>query len=177
MTPQTSIKLAVDTAPFQHRFLTVILCVFLVLVERGLAQWGLFFDSAPLISFLVVAYLGLFFPALMPIGSVFLIGLFCDFLSLDPFGMRSFSLTVFYVFIRWQSEPLREEDFITIWAQISLLFMVLSGARLVIYFALNWSLPDVLSLSYQTGMTILIFPIVFVAGSFISTLLQRNLQT
>ena len=48
MTPQSSIKLAVDTAPFQHRFLTFIWCLFLILVERGLAQWGLFFDSTPL---------------------------------------------------------------------------------------------------------------------------------
>lgn len=177
MTPQSSIKLAVDTAPFQHRFLSLMLCAFLVLVERGLAQWSLFFDSTPLISFLIIAYLGLFFPALLPIGSVFFIGLFCDFLSLDPFGMRSFSLVVLYVIIRWQSEPLREEDFITIWAQISFLFMVLSLVRLLLYFAINWSFPDILALSYQTGMTILIFPLIFVAGSFITSLLQHNLRT
>ena len=177
MNPQSSIKLAVDSAPFQHRFLAVALCLFLVLLERGLAQWVLFFDASPLLSFLVVGYLGLYFPALLPLGSVLVIGIFCDMLSLDPFGMRSFSLVVFYGLIRWQSEPLKEEDFLTIWAQISLLFMVISIVRLGIYLGLNWSLPDFLSLSYQTGMTILIFPIFFVTGSFVSTVMQRNLRT
>lgn len=174
MNAQPSIKLAVDTAPFQHRFLTLFGGLFLILLERGLGQWGLFFDSSPLLSFLIVGYLGLYFPALIPMSTVLILGFFCDVISLDPFGVRTLSLTVFYALVRWQPDPLREEDFITVWAQISLIFMVASLVRLVLYMGLYWSLPDLFALGYQTGITILIFPIFFVTGSFIRALMHRT---
>ena len=174
MKPQSSIKLAIDNAPFQHRFLAVFGGIIFILIERSLAQWGTFFDSSPLLSFLIVGYFGLYFPALMPIYSVLILGLFCDLIALDPFGVRSCSMVIFHLLIRWQTEPLRDEDFGTIWAQISLILMLTSLVRLILYVGLNWSFPDLFSLGYQTGITALMFPIFFVAGSFISSLLQHN---
>lgn len=174
MIKQNSIQLAIDVAPFHHRFLVLFGCLCLVLLERGFAQWGLFFDSAPLLSFLIVGYLGLYFPALLPLGAVFILGLFGDIIGLAPLGFRSFVLPIFYMLIKWRSDSLRDEDFLAIWAQISLFLMAMSVIKLCLYIGLYFSLPDLLSLGYQTGMTILIFPIFFVIGSAITSIMQRQ---
>jgi len=157
----------------QHRFLVAFGCALVILLERALGHWVLFFDASPLLSYLYVGFLALYFPAILPASIVCLLGLFADFLALDPFGVRTFTLTGFYLLIRWRADQIIDEDFITIWSQMALYVMAIALVRLACYVGLYVSFPDLLSLAYQTGMTILIFPILFVIGKSLAAILQR----
>lgn len=157
----------------QHRFLVAFGCALVILFERALAHWVLFFDASPLLSYLYVGFMALYFPAILPVSVVCLLGLFSDLLALDPFGVRTFTLTGFYLLMSWRADQIIDEDFITIWSQMALYIMLIALIRLACYVGLYVSFPDLLSLAYQTGMTILIFPILFVIGKSLAAILQR----
>ena len=80
-----------EKADFQSnlpkQFLVMFVAVLLVLLEVGLAQWPFFYGASPLLSLIFMYFIMIYHDELMPIMTVFIMGLIADFLMSDILGV------------------------------------------------------------------------------------------
>ena len=74
---------------------------------------------------------------------------------------------------QWRAVVLRDADFIELWANFSLIAILIGIIKLVVYFVSYFSMPDLSSLLQQTGMTALLFPVCYVVLVSISSMLTK----
>ena len=82
-----------EKADFQSnlpkQFLIMFFGIVLVLIEVGLAQWPFFHGASPLISLIFMYFIMIYHDELMPIITVFIMGLVSDLLISDILGGRA----------------------------------------------------------------------------------------
>ena len=149
-------------SPLPIQFLLAIAGMFIVFVEFSLAEWAVFYASAPLISLAFIFYLRMVFPDLLPLIIVFLMGILSEVICYDPLGVKTTALLLVAVITSSRSQTLIHSDFLDIWASFSTMCLLVSLFRLCIYIGFFFNVPDLASVANQTGMTILLFPIVYV---------------
>ena len=77
---------------FPLQVLTAALGLILVLLELSLAQWSVFHGAAPNLSFIFIYYMMIYHTKLLPIFSIFLMGIVGDVLLSDLAGGRATAL-------------------------------------------------------------------------------------
>ena len=71
------------------QFLVLFVAIVLVLLEVGLAQWPFFYGASPLLSLIFFYFMMIYHDELMPIITVFVMGLIADLLMSDILGGRA----------------------------------------------------------------------------------------
>ena len=64
-------------------------------------------------------------------------------------------------------------DFVEIWSNFSLMCIIVSLFQILIYFVFYFDLPSINLILYQSGMTILLFPLIFVLLLSLSSFLLK----
>ena len=149
-------------SPLPLQILLGVFGCFLVLLEGALAQWRVFFAAVPLITLGYVYYMSLFYASRLSLLAVFIIGLFAEMMFWQMFGTISTSLCIAAWIVRWRAPLLQHAEFIEIWSNFSLIVLLVSMLRLLIYGLVYVSLPDLSLLAVQMGMSILLFPVMYV---------------
>jgi hypothetical protein len=68
---------------------------------------------------------------------------------------------------------LTHSDFLEVWASFSTMCLLVSAFRLVVYLGFFFNVPDLAAIANQTGMTILLFPVVYVVLVSVSNSVKR----
>ena len=89
------------------------------------------------------------------------IGNFSEIMFYHMLGTNCAAFIAAALVIRWRAVVLRDADFIELWANFSLIAILTGAIKIVVYFISYFSVPDFSSLLQQTGMTVLLFPVLF----------------
>ena len=156
-----------------NQILILISGFILVLVESALAQWNFFYASTPLLTIGFIYYLSIFHKETLPLFSVFLLGLFSEIIFSDILGSKSTIFSIVALFTSYRSQMLIHADFVEIWSNFSLMCIIVSLFQILIYFVFYFDLPSINLILYQSGMTILLFPLIFVLLLSLSSFLIK----
>ena len=150
--------------------------LFFVLFEGALAQWSIFYGSAPLLALCYIYFMFIAYPFRLSLLSVLLMGIFSEIMFFQMLGTNSVAFIIAALVTQWRASYLSDADFIEVWANLSLTVILVGIVKLVIYFISYFSVPDLSALLQQTGMTILLFPIFYVVLVSLSSVLVKVLS-
>jgi rod shape-determining protein MreD len=155
-----------EKAEFQSdlplQFLVLTVGVILVLFEVGLAQWPFFYSASPILSLIFMYFMMIYHDHLMPIITVFIMGLVADLLLSDILGGRATAFMLLSYVMRLSAVRLQQSEFLDLWVY----FLVSCGAvvlfQLIVFSLINLAVPALNPLLFQVGFTLILFPIGFV---------------
>jgi len=165
-----------EKAEFQSnlpkQFLLMIIGVTLVLFEVGLAQWSFFYGASPFLSLIFMYFIMIYHDELMPIITVFVMGLVADLLMSDILGGRATAMMLLAYAMRMGVLRLQQSEFMDLWLGFAVSCAGVILFQLIIFSLINFAVPAIKPLLFQLGFTLILFPIGFVVMFSIQRLLQ-----
>jgi rod shape-determining protein MreD len=165
-----------EKADFQSnlpkQFLVMFVAVLLVLLEVGLAQWPFFYGASPLLSLIFMYFIMIYHDELMPIMTVFIMGLIADFLMSDILGGRATAVMLLSYAMRVGVLRLQQSDFMDLWAGFAVSCTAVMLFQLFVFAVVHFAVPSLSPFLFQLGFTLILFPIGFVMMFSIQRLLQ-----
>ena len=149
-------------ADFSKKFLIFGISVLIVFFEIALAKWSLFFGSAPMLSLCYIFTLLLLCPQFISPITIILPSLLFEVMGGDMLGVR---VTAFYIVALLVTTRLvsnEHYDFISYWANFSLICIGVVLFRLLVFITLYFTIPNISMLAFQIGVSIVLFPVFFV---------------
>ena len=166
-----------EKADFQSglplQFLTATLGLTLVLLELAVAQWPVFFGSAPNLSLIFIYCMIVYHGKYMPIFTIFLMGIIGDFLLSDLLGGRATSFMLLAYVMQFRLARLQQSDFDQLWVDFVLSCAAVSLFQLTLFSAVSFAIPSLSPILFQIGVTLIIFPIGYVLIFAVHRLLQK----
>ena len=165
-----------EKADFQSnlpkQFLVMFVAVLLVLLEVGLAQWPFFYGASPLLSLIFMYFIMIYHDELMPIITVFIMGLVADLLMSDILGGRATAMMLLSYGMRMGILRLQQSEFMDLWLGFAVSCAAVTLFQLIVFSLINLAVPAVSPLLFQVGFTLILFPIGFVMMFSVQRLLQ-----
>ena len=155
------------------QFLAAAFGLMLVLIELGLAQWSIFHGAAPNLSLIFIYYVRIYHGKLLPIFSIFFIGIISDLLLSDLLGGRAAALMLLTYFMQHRILRLQQSDFGQLWVDFAISFILVSLFQLVLFVLLNMVFPSLSPILFQLGITLILLPLGFVMMFAAHTLLKK----
>ncbi|MDC1293816.1 rod shape-determining protein MreD [Candidatus Puniceispirillum sp.] len=166
-----------EKADFQSvlplQLLTAVLGLTLVLLELAVAQWPIFYGSAPNLSLIFIYYMIIYHGKYIPIFTIFLMGIVGDFLLSDLLGGRATSFMLLAYVMQIRLLRLQQSDFGQLWVDFAVGCASVSLFQLLFFSAVNFAIPSLSPILFQVGATLILFPIGFVLIFAIHSLLQK----
>ena len=166
-----------EKADFQSdlpkQFLVMFVGIVLVLFEVGLAQWPFFYSASPFLSLIFMYFILIYHDELMPIVTIFIMGLVGDLLMSDLLGGRATAMMLLSYAMRMGILRLQQSEFMDLWLGFAVSCAAVTLFQLIVFSLINLAVPALSSLLFQIGFTLILFPIGFVMMFSI----QRFLQT
>ena len=134
----------------------------LVLLELAIAQWPVFYGSAPNLSLIFIYGMIIFHGKYMPIFTIFLMGINGDFLLSDLLGGRAMSFMLLAYVMQLRLARLLQSDFGQLWVDFAVSCTAVSLFQLLLFSAVNFAIPSLSPILFQIGATLILFPIGFV---------------
>ena len=163
-------------ADFSKKFLIFGISVLIVFFEIALAKWSLFFGSAPMLSLCYIFTLLLLCPQFMSAITIILPSLLFEVMGGDMLGVR---VTAFYIVALLVTTRLvsnEHDDFISYWANFSLICIGVVLFRLLVFITLYFTIPNISMLAFQIGVSIAIFPIFFVTTTILLSIAEAPIK-
>ena len=145
----------------------------LVLLELAVAQWPVFYGSAPNLSLIFIYYIIIYHGKYMPIFTIFLTGIIGDFLLSNLLGGRATSFMLLAYLMQLRLVRLQQSDFGQLWVDFALSCAAVSLFQLLLFSAVNFAIPSLSPILFQAGATLILFPIGFVLIFAVHRLLQK----
>lgn len=164
---------AMEHSEVSGRFLIGFVGVILVLFEGALAGWPVFFGAAPLLSLIFIYWMTLYHSKLMPLITIFIMGLLSDILFSDLVGGRATSYMLMALFLNLRVTDAEDDEFLRVWINFTFAVIAVMLFQLVFFSAINLAIPSLSPLTFQIGVTLILFPITYVVLFAISNLLER----
>ena len=165
-----------EKADFQSnlpkQFLILFVGIVLVLFEVGLAQWPFFYGSSPFLSLIFMYFILIYHDELMPIITVFIMGLVADLLMSDILGGRATAMMLLSYAMRMGILRLQQSEFMDLWLGFAVSCAAVTLFQLIFFSLINLVLPALSPVLFQVGFTLILFPIGFVVMFSIQRLLQ-----
>ena len=165
-----------EKADFQsvlpYRLLVAIFGLLLVFLEVGLAQIPIFYGAAPYLSLIFIYYLRLHHPDVMPVFTVFLIGIVADLLMSNILGGRATAMILLAYVIESRQVKLEQAEFAQLWVDFAVSCAAVILFQLIFFSLINLTLPTFGPLVFQVGVTLILFPIGFLIIYTVHGLLQ-----
>tara|TARA_B110000305_G_scaffold208239_1_gene240330 strand:+ start:6113 stop:6649 length:537 start_codon:yes stop_codon:yes gene_type:complete len=166
-----------EKADFQSdlplQLLTAALGLTLVLLELAVAQWPVFYGSAPNLSLIFIYGMIIYHGKYMPIFTIFLMGIIGDFLLSDLLGGRATSFMLFAYVMQLRLVRLQQSDFGQLWVDFAVSCVAVLLFQLLLFSAVNFAIPSLSPILFQIGATLILFPIGFVLIFAVHRLLQK----
>ena len=166
-----------EKADFQSvlplQLLTAALGLILVLLELAIAQWPVFYGSAPNLPLIFIYCMIIYQGKYMPIFTMFLLGIIGDFLLSDLLGGRATSFMLLAYVMRLRLARLQQSDFGQLWVDFAVSCVAVTLFQLLLFSAVNFAIPSLNPILFQIGATLILFPIGFVLTFAVHGLLQK----
>ena len=166
-----------EKADFQSdlplQLLAAALGLTLVFLELAVAQWPVFYGSAPNLSLIFIYGMIMYHVKYMPVFTIFLIGIISDFLLSDLLGGRATSFMLLAYVMQLRLVRLQQSDFGQLWVDFAVSCAVVSLFQLLLFSAVNFAIPSLSPILFQIGATLILFPIGFVLIFAVHRLLQK----
>ena len=166
-----------EKADFQSdlplQLLTAALGLTLVLLELAVAQWPIFYGSAPNLSLIFIYGMIIYHGKYMPIFTIFLMGIIADFLLSDLLGGRATSFMLLAYVMQLRLVRLQQSDFGQLWVDFAVSCTAVSLFQLLLFSVVNFAIPSLSPILFQVGATLILFPIGFVLIFAFHRLLQK----
>ncbi len=166
-----------EPADFQsewpYQFLAGAVTLLLVFIEQGLAQWPVFFGASPILSLIFMYYIMVYKPNLMPIGTIFLTCIIADILFSDILGGRAAAFMLLSYVVQARIFRLRQCEFTELWLDFALSCIAVLLFQLIIFSAVNFTVPSLSPVLFQAGVTLILFPPGYVLIYSIYHLLEK----
>ena len=158
---------------FPLQILTAALGLVLVLLELSFAQWPVFYGAAPTLSLIFIYYMMIYHTKLMPIFSIFLMGIVGDVLLSDLVGGRATALILLAYVMQIRLLRLQQSDFSYLWADFAVSCVFVSIFQLTFFSLLNMAFPSLGPIVFQIGTNLILFPLGFVIIFAVYQLMQK----
>ena len=158
---------------FPLQVLTAALGLILVLLELSLAQWSVFHGAAPNLSFIFIYYMMIYHTKLLPIFSIFLMGIVADVLLSDLVGGRATALILLSYVMQLRLLRLQQSDFSYLWTDFAVSCGFVSIFQLTFFSLLNMVFPSLGPIVFQFGINLILFPLGFVIIFAVYQLMQK----
>ena len=158
---------------FPLQVLTAALGLILVLLELSLAQWSVFHGAAPNLSFIFIYYMMIYHTKLLPIFSIFLMGIVADVLLSDLVGGRATALILLSYVMQLRLLRLQQSDFSYLWVDFAVSCGFVSIFQLTFFSLLNMVFPSLGPIVFQFGINLILFPLGFVIIFAVYQLMQK----
>jgi len=148
----------------------------IVFFEVALAKWTLFFGAAPMLSLCFIFTLLLVCPQLISPITIILPSLLFEVMGGDMLGVR---MTAFYIVALLVTTRLvsnEHDDFISYWANFSLICIGVVLFRLLVFIVLYFSMPNIFMLAFQIGVSIVLFPVFFVSTTILLSIAESPIK-
>ena len=166
-----------EKADFQSglplQLLTATLGLTLVLLELAVAQWPVFFGSAPNLSLIFIYCMIIYHGKHMPILTIFFMGIIGDFLLSDLLGGRATSFMLLAYVMQLRLVRLQQSDFGQLWIDFAFSCAAVSLFQLLLFSAVNFAIPSLSPILFQIGATLILFPIGYLLIFAVHHLLQK----
>jgi rod shape-determining protein MreD len=166
-----------EKADFQSdlplQLLTAVLGLTLVLLELAVAQWPIFYGSAPNLSLIFIYCMIIYHGKYMPIFTIFLMGIIGDFLLSDLLGGRATSYMLLTYLMQLRLVRLQQSDFGQLWFDFAVIGAAISLFQLLLFSVVNFAIPSLSPFLFQVGATLILFPIGFVLIFAVHRLLRK----
>ena len=166
-----------EKADFQSdlplQLLTAALGLALVVLELVVAQWPVFYGSAPNLSLIFIYGMIIYHNKYMTIFTIFLMGFMADFLLSDLLGGRATSFMLLTYVMQLRLVRLQQSDFGQLWVDFAVTCVAVSLFQLLLFSAVNFAIPSLSPILFQVGATLILFPIGFVLIFAVHRLLQK----
>ena len=166
-----------EKADFQSdlplQLLTAALGLALVILELVVAQWPVFYGSAPNLSLIFIYCMIIYHGKYMPIFTIFLMGIIGDFLLSDLLGGRATSYMLLTYLMQLRLVRLQQSDFGQLWFDFAVTCAAISLFQLLLFSAVNFAIPTLSPFLFQVGATLILFPIGFVLIFAVHRLLRK----
>ena len=100
-------------------------------------------------------------------------GVFSEVMFFQMLGANSIAFVIAALVTQWRASHLADADFIELWANFSLIVILVGTIKLVIYLISHFLTAGLSSLLQQTGMTVLLFPTFYVVLVSLSSVLVK----
>ena len=163
-------------ADFSKKFLIFGISVLIVFFEIALAKWSLFFGSAPMLSLCYIFTLLLLCPQFISPITIILPSLLFEVMGGDMLGVR---VTAFYIVALLVTTRLvsnEHYDFISYWANFSLICIGVVLFRLLVFITLYFTIPNISMLAFQIGVSIVLFPVFFVSTTILLSMAESHIK-
>ena len=147
--------------------------LFLVLLELSLAQWPVFHGAAPNLSLIFIYYMLIYHTKLLPIFSIFMMGIVGDGLLSDLIGGRATALILLAYVMQLRLLRLQQSDFSYLWADFAVSCGFVSIFQLTFFSLLNIAVPSLGPIAFQFGINLILFPLGFVMIFSVHQLMQK----
>ena len=158
---------------FPLQVLTAALGLILVLLELSLAQWSVFHGAAPNLSFIFIYYMMIYHTKLLPIFSIFLMGIVGDVLLSDLVGGRATALILLAYVMQLRLLRLQQSDFSYLWTDFAVSCGFVLIFQLSFFSLLNITVPSLHPIMFQFGSNLILFPLGFVLIFAVHQLMQK----
>ncbi|MDA8716820.1 rod shape-determining protein MreD [Alphaproteobacteria bacterium] len=155
------------------QLLTATLGLTLVLLELAIAQWPVFYGSAPNLSLIFIYCMIIYHGKYMPIFTIFLMGIIGDFLLSDLLGGRATSFMLLAYVMQLRLVRLQQSDFGQGWIDFAFSCAAVSLFQLLMFSVVNFVIPSLSPILFQIGATLILFPIGYVLIFAVHRLLQK----
>ena len=173
---QLKSKVYKNHADFSKKFLIFGISLLIVFFEIALAKWTLFFGAAPMLSLCFIFTLLLVCPQLISPITIILPSLLFEVMGGDMLGVR---MTAFYIVALLVTTRLvsnEHDDFISYWANFSLICIGVVLFRLLVFIVLYFSMPNISMLAFQIGVSIVLFPVFFVSTTILLSIAESPIK-
>jgi len=173
---QLKSKVYKNHADFSKKFLIFGMSLLIVFFEIALAKWSLFFGAAPMLSLCYIFTLLLLCPQFMSAITIILPSLLFEVMGGDMLGVR---VTAFYIVALLVTTRLvsnEHYDFISYWANFSLICIGVVLFRLLVFITLYFTIPNISMLAFQIGVSIVLFPIFFVTTTILLSIAEAPIK-
>ena len=163
-------------ADFSKKFLIFGISLLIVFFEIALAKWSLFFGAAPMLSLCYIFTILLVCPQLMSSITIILPSLLFELMGGDMLGVR---MTAFYIVALLVTTRLvsnEHDDFISYWANFSLICIGVVLFRLLVFIVLYFTMPNISMLAFQIGVSIVLFPVFFVSTTILLSMAESHIK-
>ncbi len=169
---QTKLSMNKFHADFSRKFLIFGIGFLIVLFEIALAKWSLFFTAAPMLSLCYLFTIVLLRPQFMSVATVISLALLFELMGGDMLGVRITAFYIAVIVVQKQLGSNEHDDFVSHWANFSLICFGVVLFRLLVFVSLYFTLPNLSTLAFQIGVTVLVFPIFFVIISVLFSIFE-----
>lgn len=131
-----------------------------ILFESALANFDLFLFGTPFLTFTIFFILSLYYPAALPLTSIFIITILHDVFISSLYHSQTFAIILSLIITKRLISFPEQRDFMEIWQGFGIAMAIMLGVQALLFMVWELSLVNFQGLFFQFGISMLFYPFI-----------------